>query len=238
MPGCAAPVDRGTRRGVRPHQLHRPRIERAQAADHRDRHREERQVGRDDHDGDDVRPEGEHDHRGERDDRDVWLAMTYGTKARSSNSSGRTPWRGRARAPSRGRTRSGPSARCRARPRRASGRATRRGRRAATARLGVAGCSRRGAASGRSRTASGTAGSRGSGCRAGAGSAPRRPAEELQALPEDEDAVRSRATRTAARRRAAPTAGSERRARLPVGRSRSPRASRSTAWSAISRPGR
>src|SRR4029079_12352890 len=64
------PVDLGARRRVRPHQLHRPRVERPQAPDHRDRHGEEREVGRDDHDRDDVRPEREHDHRGEGDDRD------------------------------------------------------------------------------------------------------------------------------------------------------------------------
>ncbi len=55
---------------VRAHQLERPRVGRPKAADHRDRDREERQVGGDDHDRGHVRPDGEDDHRREGHDRD------------------------------------------------------------------------------------------------------------------------------------------------------------------------
>ena len=64
------PEDRPSRRGVRAHQLQRPRVGRTEAAQHGDRHREEAQVGGDDHDARHVVPDEEHDQRGEGDDRD------------------------------------------------------------------------------------------------------------------------------------------------------------------------
>ena len=111
--------------GIRAHQLQGARVRGAEAADHRDRDREERQVRRDDHDRRrrSGRPRRRSSARGPRSGSSGWRRRTARTPARAA-ASGRRSWRGpgRARRPRRSRWR--PLARCRTRHPPGTGRAT------------------------------------------------------------------------------------------------------------------
>ena len=168
----------------------------------------------------------------------VWLAMTYGTRARSSS----CEWtKTVARTSPRTRPEDEPDRRLAPGVERGLDEllGERLGVGAALPRLGVApaGCSRRGAASGRSRTASGTAGSRGSGCRAARralATASRRgtsaPSQTTRIA--IDGAARTRRPAATPARAAAEIGATASAAGGDRGRHR---ASPSTAWSAISR---